>query len=49
MFVFAATVGGAGPLLAIETSAWSAAAVSLMVQLAPTLPDAESVTPTPKV
>jgi hypothetical protein len=49
MFVFAATVGGIGPLLAIETSAWSAGAVTAMVQLALTLPDAESVTLTPKI
>jgi hypothetical protein len=48
-FVLAVTVGGAGPLLVIETSAWSVAAVTLMVQLALTFPDAESVTLTPKV
>jgi hypothetical protein len=49
MFVFAATVGGIGPLSTIETSAWSAGAVTAMVQLALTLPDAESVTLTPKI
>jgi hypothetical protein len=49
MFVLVATVGGAGPLLVIETSAWSAGAVTAMVQLALTLPAAESVTLTPKV
>jgi hypothetical protein len=49
MFALVATIDGTGPLLTIETSAWSEGAVTEMEQLAVTFPDAESVTLTPKV
>ena len=47
MFAPAATVGGAGPLLAIETSAWAAATTMLQVVLV-AIPDAESWAWVPK-